>query len=115
MGALLLLSLLLSSPVDGVTGTLSSVSATQNGNGNENVLIPNEQGRLVEGIPRFKVQLNPDTATSDNICYKIRTYVFELNDDRAPKFLRETTCGPATAKSRNVEGQQAPKLLPAIR
>ena len=30
----------------------------------------------------------------DAVCYKMRTYIFERNDDAAPKLVRETTCPP---------------------
>lgn len=46
------------------------------------------------------------------ICYKMRTYIFERNDDAAPKFVRETTCGPARPRL-NRSRMPKVRLVPA--
>jgi len=49
---------------------------------------------------------------SDDICYKIRAYIFKRDDDHAPEFVRSTTCGPRRPHQKNVEWPKA-KLVPA--
>ena len=44
--------------------------------------------------------IHPDPS----ICYKIRAYIFSKG--RNPKLLRETTCGPKPANSRQTDGFQ---------
>lgn len=56
---------------------------------------------------------NIDAASSeDDICYKIRAYIFKRDDDHAPEFVRSTTCGPRTPHTKNAAWPQA-KLVPA--
>jgi hypothetical protein len=47
-------------------------------------------------------------------CLKIRAYVFALNDDHAPRFIRETTCLNAKPRAKSVD-RADPLLSPALR
>jgi hypothetical protein len=48
----------------------------------------------------------------DDICYRIRAYIFKRDDDHAPEFVRSTTCGPRAAHAKNAKWPDA-KLVPA--
>ena len=47
-----------------------------------------------------------------DICYKIRAYIFQRDDDHAPEMVRSTTCGPRIPHTKNIAGPKA-KLVPA--
>jgi len=49
---------------------------------------------------------------SDDVCYRIRAYIFKRDDDHAPEFVRSTTCGPRRPHAKNVGGPKA-KIVPA--
>jgi hypothetical protein len=49
---------------------------------------------------------------SDNICYKIRAYIFKRDDDHAPVLKGSTTCGPRQPRARDV-GAPKVRLVPA--
>lgn len=51
------------------------------------------------------MEIHPES----DVCYKIRAFVFSTG--RNPKLLRETTCGPNRASTKQTEGYK-PKLLP---
>ena len=64
-------------------------------------------------------QLTPTSPRDDaavlppnNICYKIRAYIFKRDDDHAPEMVRSTTCGPRIPHQKNVSVPKA-KLVPA--
>lgn len=48
----------------------------------------------------------------DDVCYKIRAYIFKRDDDHAPQFVRSTTCGPRTPRLKKSERQGA-RVVPA--
>ena len=48
----------------------------------------------------------------DNVCYKMRTYIFERNDGDAPKLVRETTCSPVRPKLNRSRMPRA-RMIPA--
>ena len=50
--------------------------------------------------------------SSDDVCYKIRAYIFKRDDDHAPEFVRSTTCGPRRPHEKNAAWPKA-KLVPA--
>ena len=52
------------------------------------------------------------SAERDNICYKMRTYIFERNDGDAPKLVRETTCSPIKPKLNHSRLPKA-RMIPA--
>ena len=52
-------------------------------------------------MPVQSFQLAPSKPLDDNamvppedICYKIRAYIFKRDDDHAPELIKSTTCGP---------------------
>ena len=49
---------------------------------------------------------------SDDICYKIRAYIFKLDDDQPPELVGSTTCGPKQPHTKNVVWPKA-RLAPA--
>jgi|SRR4051794_10195104 hypothetical protein len=67
-----------------------------------------------ENVQNF--QLNqPESAeigADDDVCYKIRAYIFKRDDDHAPQFVGSTTCGPRKPHTRDAKWPDA-KLVPA--
>jgi hypothetical protein len=59
-------------------------------------------------------QGNVDIADSsaNDICYKIRAYIFKRDDDHAPELVGSTTCGPRQPHAKNALWPEA-KLVPA--
>jgi len=59
-------------------------------------------------------QGNVDIAGSsaNDICYKIRAYIFKRDDDHAPELVGSTTCGPRQPHAKNALWPEA-KLVPA--
>jgi hypothetical protein len=55
------------------------------------------------------MQLGKD---NDDICYKIRAYIFKRDDDHAPQYVGSTTCGPRQPRAKNAEWPKA-RLVPA--
>jgi hypothetical protein len=53
-----------------------------------------------------------DVFDSDDVCYKIRAYIFKRDDDHAPQFVRSTTCGPRKPHTKAADWPKA-KLVPA--
>jgi hypothetical protein len=49
---------------------------------------------------------------SDDVCYKIRAYIFKRDDDHAPELVGSTTCGPRKAQAKDAAWPKA-KLAPA--
>jgi hypothetical protein len=73
----------------------------------------------VPGTQPFTI--HPESATisakdlepaRSGICYKIRAYIFERQDDAAPKFVRETTCPPVRPRLNRSEMPKA-RVIPA--
>jgi len=51
-------------------------------------------------------------STPDDVCYKIRAYIFKRDDDHAPELVGSTTCGPRKAQAKDAAWPKA-KLVPA--
>ena len=49
---------------------------------------------------------------SDDVCYKIRAYIFRRDDDHAPELVGSTTCGPRKAQAKDAFWPKG-KLAPA--
>jgi hypothetical protein len=49
---------------------------------------------------------------SDDVCYRIRAYIFKRDDDHAPELVGSTTCGPRKAQAKDAAWPKA-KLVPA--
>jgi len=71
------------------------------------------------GAPEQSFQLTPTGSGAhgtqmmpDDVCYKIRAYIFKRDDDHAPEFVRSTTCGPRTPHAKDAVWPKA-KLVPA--
>jgi len=52
------------------------------------------------------------TGDGDDICYKIRAYIFKRDDDHAPQLAGTTTCGPRQPRAKDVQWPKA-RLVPA--
>ena len=70
-------------------------------------------------MPAQDFQLSPSKPTSDraqtpsdDVCYKIRAYIFKRDDDHAPEFVRSTTCGPARPQTKDAVWPK-PRVVPA--
>ncbi len=74
-------------------------------------LAPLDDSRAVQSFhftaPQPLAQNSPD-----DICYKIRAYIFKRDDDHAPELLRSTTCGPRQPHAKNAAWPPA-RLVPA--
>ncbi len=53
-----------------------------------------------------------EVSQSDDVCYRIRAYIFKRDDDHAPEFVRSTTCGPRKPHTKDATWPDA-KLVPA--
>lgn len=121
MTTLLLLSMLLSAgaaPVlDAVNAPSSAVMSTDSTFAvpeflpKEPLLLPSPKASTWERL-EWEQPNRPENA--QRVCLKIRAYVFELNDDHAPKFVKQTTCGPDNMRTESVGGAGEPKLVPAV-
>lgn len=113
--SLLLLAMVLPAPPDrpaqppAVVAPVASVAALANGTPITNV----------SGAPPQSFQLTPSEpqrdagiVTPDNVCYKIRAYIFKRDDDHAPEFVRSTTCGPSEPHAKGVALPKA-RIIPA--
>jgi hypothetical protein len=48
-----------------------------------------------------RAQGGPQAPGADDICYRIRAYIFQRDDDHAPKLVGSTTCGPLQPHTRD--------------
>ena len=69
-------------------------------------------------MPAQSFQLTPSKPTegsaqtpSQDVCYKIRAYIFKRDDDRAPEFVRSTTCGPGKPQTKDAVWPKAKVVL----
>ena len=104
--SLLIFSILLFS-VTAIAGTRSSnaqdttpvlLADNASGESTQNFLLSQPQS--------FEIDAN------DDICYRIRAYIFKRDDDHAPELVRSTTCGPRRPHTKNAKWPEA-KLVPA--
>jgi hypothetical protein len=51
-------------------------------------------------------------SVGEGICYKIRAYIFNRDDDHAPRFIRSTTCGPGQPRAKDAVWPKA-RMVPA--
>jgi hypothetical protein len=51
-------------------------------------------------------EADPGAGSSDDICYRIRAYIFKRDDDHPPKLIGSTTCGPRQPTARNAVSPQ---------
>ena len=102
MFSLLLLSMALSAPA---TATPVSAVAVNPGQLDSSDLVQMQFGspeprteERAQGADSMAIHPDP------SVCYKIRAYIF--SEGHNPKLLRETTCGPKAANSRQTDGFQ---------
>ena len=76
---------------------------------NFTVSLPAKEG----SIPPRRVLIDPDYRVEDqNLCFTIRTYLFQRRNGFAPEPAGMTTCQPASARQqKRVMGK--PRLVPA--
>ncbi len=111
MGTLLLLSLFLSPAGSfGPLNTSPHVTAATDGS---KTLVSQPFSGFQDDRGNFDSMGIDGSPDRGRICLKIRAFIFETNDDQVPRFVRETTCTPVTAKTKNVEEPTEPKLVPA--
>jgi len=113
MTSLLLLSSLLAAPL-AATDTVQPAPAA-----NQAVQFATADVRAAQtaGDQQFLTQLVPQqkadlAGESDGVCYKIRAFIFKLDDDRPPEYTGSTTCGPRQAHTKNAVWPKA-RLVPA--
>jgi hypothetical protein len=100
LASVLLFALLLPGTPD--HGQPAAASATTPTNQQAEILVP----QTVSAADRMAI------ADDSDICYKIRAYIFERDDDHAPKLVGSTTCGPKAPHTKNAAWPDA-KLVPA--
>jgi hypothetical protein len=105
--SLLLLSFIVSAPVvnQGVQPAVSAPLAASA----ETPEIVSPQSFLIK-----PASTNDDNSftPSDDVCYKIRAYVFKRDDDHAPGLVRSTTCQPSKTHLDKAEWPEA-RIAPA--
>ena len=111
--SLLLLAIIL------VVSAMTAVAQTKSSGTTPMVATAESPPVLDSGSTSQSFQLTPASPRddgailpSDDVCYKIRAYIFKRDDDRAPEFVRSTTCGPRRPHTKNVGGPKA-KIVPA--
>lgn len=72
-----------------------------------------------DAMPAQSFQLSPSRPTADkaqapseDVCYRIRAYIFKRDDDHAPEFIRSTTCGPNKPHAKDAVWPKA-RVVPA--
>jgi hypothetical protein len=73
-----------------------------------NAAAPPQDFKLTPGPPATHTAKAP----SDDVCYKIRAYIFKRDDDHAPEYVGTTTCGPGSPHAKSVVEPKV-KLVPA--
>jgi len=68
-----------------------------------------DQPFLTQLVPQQKADL---ASESDGICYKIRAFIFKLDDDRPPEYTGSTTCVPRQSHVKNAVWPKA-RLVPS--
>jgi len=112
--SLLLLSMVMAAPLDRAAQTTPSVEPAP-------AVVSAQNSPLLEktGAPPQSFRSTPaepptegTPMMSDDVCYKIRAYIFKRDDDHAPELVRSTTCGPRQPHAKDAIWPKA-KLVPA--
>lgn len=112
--SLLLLSMIMAAPSDRTVQPVQSreavpaIVATQNAPILPEGNFPSPSTQLTSQAPGR----DSSQAMSNDICYKIRAYIFRRDDDHAPELVRSTTCGPRPPHTKAADWPKA-KLVPA--
>lgn len=111
---LLLLSSLLAAPLVATDAAQPPLQPTQIQNGNFAAQTFDWQAPLELVTPQDSTELAGEAPAEERnqICYKIRLYIFKRDDDHAPEFAGSTTCGPRQPHAKNVAWPKA-RLVPA--
>jgi hypothetical protein len=106
--SLLLLSLLLAAPLAGIEPAQPASPPPVQLQTADVLPAPSADAQqfLVPG------QSDDFAAEGDNICYKIRAYIFKRDDDHSPELTGSTTCGPSQPHAKSVTAPKA-RLVPA--
>jgi len=112
LAAFLLLSLVLSAAADRAAPPAQPAEPSAMVAAAENLPPLNES--TLQSFQLTPAETRDDNALSpsDDVCYKIRAYIFKRDDDHAPEFVRSTTCGPRKAREKDAAWPKA-KLVPA--
>ena len=108
LAGFLLLSMVLSAPADRAAPPAGSSAMTASA---ENFSPQNGAPQSFELTPTETPDKNA-LSPSDDVCYKIRAYIFKRDDDHAPELVGSTTCGPRKAHTKDAAWPKA-KLVPA--
>lgn len=105
LAVFLLLSMVLSAAADQPAQPSAMVASA------ENLTSPSGEPQSFQLTP---AETRDDNALSpsDDVCYKIRAYIFKRDDDHAPELVGSTTCGPRKAQAKDAAWPGA-KLVPA--
>jgi hypothetical protein len=105
LASLLLFAMVLSAPLNPVqpVGTDPVSSSVSDGG-----VMPAQNFQLTPLPPAADRAQIP----ADDVCYKIRAYIFKRDDDHAPELIRSTTCGPNKPHSKETVWPKA-KIVPA--
>jgi hypothetical protein len=108
LASVLLFSMVLSAPVALLQPTPPVGAETTNYFANDAGAIPAQSFQLSPSTKPDDIAVTP----SDNVCYKIRAYIFKQDDDRPPEFVRSTTCGPNKQHTKDAIWPKA-RVVPA--
>lgn len=72
----------------------------------QKTILKRPSGRVFFHPERTRIQLNSD------VCYTIRSYIFEAKDGSSPALVGQSTCTPATAGSLRVSKPAKGRLVP---
>jgi hypothetical protein len=108
LASLLLFAMVLSAPLDQVQPVQPAVTGQSRYFAGDHGALPAQNFQLSPSEPIGDRAQTP----SDDVCYKIRVYIFKRDDDHAPEFVRSTTCGPARPQTKDAVWPKA-RVVPA--
>jgi hypothetical protein len=91
---------------------LPAASATAQPVATPAVAVSNEPQAQTFAVAPPTLMSEAEPQASDDVCYKIRAYIFKRDDDHAPELVRSTTCGPRKPHTKAADWPKA-KLVPA--
>ena len=105
---ILMLSMLLSAPLNKVSPPLVSEAPRNVYQASFSTAVTardrtdNAQGRYTLDVPESRPgdSFAMSSQALPHVCYKIRAYIFQIDDDHLPKMLRSTDCGPSQPHTR---------------
>src|SRR5664279_2320441 len=108
LASLLLFAMMLSGPLNQVQPVQPVATDPGSYFLSDNSVTPVQDFQLTPSKPTADRALAP----SDDVCYKIRAYIFKRDDDHAPTLVRSTTCGPGKPQTKDAVWPKA-KVVPA--